>query len=190
MSASGTLIFDLDDDLPGVLSWIEDRFRWTDADDEHTASALHAGATAAARLAQVVRDAQVRAPMLLSPTGHELAPVGLTARSIGDLVVALRAAIARAPRRLLHDEQHHALDLLERCAARSGEPVAVILHDLLASHLQQKVMLHDTQWSAYRCFAHAVLVDPLDRFVAGTDFTPPFEATCSAISPSSNGLLR
>lgn len=166
MSAPGTLIFDLDDDLPGVLSWIEDRFRWTDADDEHTASALHAGAASAARLAQVVRDARQLAPILLSPTGHELASVGLTASSIRDLLGSLGTAIAHGPRRLIHHEQRRDLALLASCAAVSGQPEVAVLHELVAGHPQEEVVLHGEQWRAYRFFAKAVLVDPVDRFVA------------------------
>lgn len=183
MTSTRTFVIDPCDDLLSVLSRAEDRLLWAEPEHDTAAAALRGGAWAARHLYGEIRDAIEHAPALVSPAGRELAPIARSTHPLGPALVALRRAVEMGPHRLLHGEERKALNLLDRCAKAYEQPAATDLQQIYDSEPATAVVLDADQWRVYRDYVRAVLVDPLDRFVALGDID------CVGLPPTSAAAL-
>ena len=162
-----TVVIDPHEELSPVLFRIEDWLRFCaepESDDEELL--VEVGVRTAGGLGIALEEAARRAPGLCGPDGHsELVPLlPLTGDLRGPLAHVRRASQVAHLADLPADAQR-SLDLLGRSARLAGSEDVRALASIAGSE-REAVTLSPAQYRTYGRFVRAVLLDPLDRFVA------------------------
>lgn len=162
------LALDPADEITSALRRLDECWRYGHGEEyrirDDDLMALHS-------LLTIAEEAELCATPLTTPSGAELAPLWLLAPPaalvLGEVARCLWAQIAQpAGASCRHlDRLGGPVDFLCRCAAHSSTTAAAALLPV-AEHGRNPVRLDDEEHAAYRDFAIAVLLDPLDRFIA------------------------
>jgi len=128
--------------------------------------AVASGARAARAICCALADARESAPRLFSPDGHvELAALAVVWLPLHATLAAVHRALLALPDARPPSGTLQALELLNRCAVRSGSDDGVRLA-AVARPGPESLRLDAAGYRAYERFARAVLTDPLDRAAA------------------------
>ena len=161
-----TVVLDPMGDVADTMTTIEDWLLFAEPDSAEADVTLRAGAQAAGAIGLALADAFEAAPSLYVPAGHaELAPLAVISGDLGVDLAAVHRALLVLPETQPPSGAFRALDLLCRCAVRSQSETGPVL-SAAARPGAGSVRLGFEPYRAYERFARAVLVDPLDRFVA------------------------
>jgi len=160
------VVLDPMDELAITAGRVEDWLCFAGPASYEAEVAVVSGARAAGAISRALADARGGAPRLFSPDGHvELAPLAVVSLPLHATLAAAHRALLALPDARPPSGTLQALELLNRCAVRSGSDDGVRLA-AVARPGPESVRLDVAGYRAYERFARAVLTDPLDRLAA------------------------